>query len=150
MRYFILVAGFAILALVLTMQPGVAQDGKKKVNATQKFPGKISDAALSKVAPKSGFLTEQKALDDLWTAWALKNKAPKVDFTKEIVIVQLALGGPNVPTATYTLDAKGNLTSVAITTLIAGPGFGYSIDVLPRDGIKSYMGKAIEDPKDKK
>jgi hypothetical protein len=150
MRYPMLILGFSLLALLLAMQSTSANDDKKQIKPTQKWSGKIGDDALAKFAPKVGYLTNQKALDDLWGGWQLKDKLPKVDFTKHIVFVQLALGGPNVPSASYTLDAKGNLTSVAISTLIGGPGFGYSIDVLPKDGVKTYMGKAIEEAKEKK
>ena len=78
-----------------------------------------------------------------------QRQSPAIDFAKQIVFVQLALGGPNIPSTSYTLDDKGNVTVLSRTTLIAGPGFGYSIDVLNRDGIKTYMGKPIEEPKEK-
>ena len=150
MRYPALIIGFSVLALLLALEPSVANDGKKPIKPTQSWSGKIGDDALSKLAPKAGYITNKKALDDLWAGWQLKDKLPTVDFTKEIVFVQLSLGGPNVPRPSYNLDAKGNLTALSISTLIGGPGFGYSIDAVPKDGIKTYMGKPIEVAKEKK
>ncbi len=150
MRYPKLIVGFSLLALLLLLHPSNANDGKTQIKPTQNWSGKISDDALSKLAPKSGYLTNQKAFEELWTGWKLKDKAPALDFTKQIVFVQLALGGPNVPSSTYTLDGKGNLTVLSRSTLIGGPGFGYSIDVVNREGIKTYMGKPIDDAKEKK
>lgn len=150
MRDPLFVIGLSLLAFLLAMQPSEAGDGKKKLKPTQTVIGKLSEDALSKLAPRSGYLTNQKALEELWTGWKLKDKTPMIDFTKQIVFVQLAIGGPNVPFPTYTLNANGDLTAISISTLIGGPGFGYSIDVLPRDGIKTYMGKPIENSKEKK
>ena len=127
-----------------------ANDSKKQIKPRQTWSGKIGDDALSKAAPKGGYLTNQKALEELWTAWKLKNKPPEIDFTKQIVFVQLSLGGPNVPRSTYTLDAKGNLTVISMSTLIGGPGFGYSVDVVNRERIKTYQGKPIEATAEKK
>jgi hypothetical protein len=52
--------------------------------------------------------------------------------------------GPNLPRAFYALDAAGELKADNKHTLKGGPGFGYTIDVLERTGIKSYQGKALE------
>jgi len=147
MRKLYVVPAFALFAIVLTLQSNEAGEGKKQVKPTQQWAGKAGDNELAKLAPKSGVIADQKALDELWAGWKLKDKAPSLDFTKQIVFVQLATGGPNVPRPTYTLDGKGNLTVLSISTLIGGPGFGYSIDVLNRDGIKTYQGKAIDEPK---
>ena len=144
MRSVIFLGGFALLALAFSLASGNAGEGKKTLKALQKWSGTMTDNELLKYAPKAGYLTNQKALDELWTAWKLADKAPTFDFTKQIVFVQLAPGGPNVPGTNYTLDDKGNLTAVSFSTLIGGPGFGYSIDMMFREGIKSYQGKKIE------
>ena len=98
---------------------------------------------VKKEAPKNGYLTNQKDFEKLWKAWSIKGDAPNIDFTKQIAFVHLATG-PNLPSANYVLDSVGNLQAKVVQTLIGGPGFGYSVDVLDREGIKSYQGKAIE------
>jgi hypothetical protein len=130
------------LIVLLSTNAGQAGEGKKAIKATQKWSGKIADPTLRSAAPKSGYLLNQKAFEELWTKWMLKDKAPEVDFDKQIVLVHLA-GGPNTPSASYTLE-KGDLRAKVLSTLIAGPGFGYSIEVLPKEGVKTYQGKAIE------
>lgn len=135
------VAAIAMLAAFGTSDAGTA---KKKVKIEQQWSGKLGDDALAKLAPKAGYFKDQKAFEELFAAWKLKDKAPAIDFAKQIVFVQLATGGPNVPRSSYTLDEKGDLRVMSISTLIGGPGFGYSIDVLNRVDIKTYQGKAIE------
>jgi len=124
---------------------------KKTIKPIQHWTGVIkADLKLAKEgsprpadAPKAGYLTMQEDLEKLWSKWDVKGKAPKVDFAKQIVFVQTA-SGPNAIGTTYTLDATGNLTSKSEQTLTAGPGFGYGIDLLNREGIKMYNGKPIE------
>lgn len=131
-----------IAVLVVCVLDSDAQDVKKIV-PSQKWAGKSGDEKLRKLAPEKGFLADQKSFEALWSAWSLKGDPPKLDFTKYLVIVNLA-GGPNTPSASYTLDANGDLKGKVLQTLIGGPGFGYGIDVLPKAGIKTYRGKPIE------
>jgi hypothetical protein len=148
MRSLYLLPVFAVLAILLILHASDAGEGKKKViKPTKQWSGKKSQNELAKIVHPSGMITNQKAFDALWSGWMLEGKAPTVDFTKQIVFVQLAPGGPNVPRPTYTLDAKDNLTVRSISTLIGGPGFGYSIDALNREGIKTYQGKPLEESK---
>lgn len=136
------------LAVALTLVIGAvfnvsrAGDEKKSLKPTQRWAGKINDDKKKEAAPKSGYLTKQEDLEKLWEAWGLKDKAPKLDFAKQMVFVNMS-SGPNAISTSYTLT-KGNLTAKSAQTLIAGPGFGYGIDVLDREGIKTYMGKPIE------
>lgn len=147
MRIFISIAAVVVIAALANTAS--SQGGKKMIKATQTWSGKVADNDAAKFAPKSGYLTDQKSFEALWDAWKLKDKAPMIDFDKQIVLVTLARGGPNVPRTSFTLDDNGNLKVQAISTLIGGPGFGYSIDVLNREGIKTIEGKAIEQEKKK-
>lgn len=150
MRSLFLIASVLMLIFVLATHPSDAGDAKKKtIKPTLQWSGKSGNDALAKLVPKVGYITVQKEFDALWAGWMLKDKAPLLDFDKQIVFIQLATGGPNVPRPTYSLDANGNLTVVSISTLIGGPGFGYSIDVLHRNGVKTYQGKAIVESKQK-
>lgn len=147
MRCCFAVSALVMLGFTLVLQPLDAGD-KTPVKASQTWRGKIAEKEAAKLAPTAGFLTTQKAFEELWEGWKLKDKAPTINFEKEIVIVTVSSGGPNVPNTTFTLT-KGDLKVAAIQTLIAGPGFGYSIDVVPRDGIKTIQGKAISEEKKK-
>ena len=142
MRWFhSMVVGASCLCMALATL-GDAGEGKKSVKASQKFSGKVADPKLGKHAPKSGVVPDQKSLEGMWTAWTVKGDVPKIDFNKDLVLVHMA-GGPNIPTASYTLE-KGDLKAKVLSTLIGGPGFGYSIEVLPREGVKTYQGKPLE------
>jgi hypothetical protein len=146
MRYPAMILSFSALVLLLASQSSNANEGKKQIKPTQTW-SEIADDSVNKLAPKAGYLIDQKEVDKLWTDWGL-GEAPAIDFTKEIVFVQIA-GGPNIPSVTYFLDAKGNLTVGVAQTLRDGPGFGFSIAVLPKNSIKTYNGKPIEETKDK-
>jgi hypothetical protein len=148
MRSLYYLPAFAMLAILLAWHSSEAGDGKKKViKPTKQWTGKKGQNELAKIVHPSGMVTNQKSFQALWSGWMLEGKAPEIDFTKQIIFVQLATGGPNIPRPTYTLDAKGNLTVLSISTLIGGEGFGYSIDALNREGIKTYQGKPLEDAK---
>ncbi len=135
-----------ILGLLTTVDVVSAQKGGTPIKPTQTWSGTIADDEAAKLAPKIGFLIHQKAFEELWTGWKLKDKAPTINFEKQIVVVTLAIGGPNVPRASFTRNDKGDVKVLALSTLIGGPGFGYSIDVLNREGIKTIQGKAISIP----
>ncbi len=133
-----------VLLLAFVVTDGVAGDLKKNIKQSQRWGGIIGIQAKLSAAPKDGVISTQEAFEKLWSDWSLKDKAPKLDFTKQIVFVQIA-SGPNNLSTTYSLDPKtGDLTAMSVQTLRAGEGFGYGIDVLYRDGIKSYKGKAIK------
>jgi hypothetical protein len=135
-----------LLLLVVTNLTSAQGDKgeKKNIKPSHKFGAIIMDKEKQKAAPATGYITNEKDFNELRSAWGIAaDKFPKLDFQKQIVFVQLA-SGPNGIGSTYTLDANGDLTVKLIQTLRAGPGFGYGIDVLERDGIKSYRGKKIE------
>ena len=143
MRTFLMM--LMLLAFAFAMKSADAQDKKPaKPSHTLLCQNGENDAA--KLAPKAGFLTHQKTFEELWAGWKRKDKAHVVDTEKDVVVVKLSTGGPTVPNASFTLT-NGDVKVSAISTLIAGPGFGYSIDVLSRDGIKTIQGKAIDEAK---
>jgi hypothetical protein len=142
MRITALLTVVAIFAIGADRSPGQGDD-KKSLKPTQRWAGKVGDDKKMEAAPKSGYLTTQDAFEKLWDAWGLKGTVPKIDFKKQIVFVNTS-SGPNAIGTSYTLNAKGNLTAVSEQTLIDGPGFGYGIDVLDREGIKTYKGKPID------
>jgi hypothetical protein len=143
MRFAILAVTFGLTLPAKMTDVANAQDALKP---TQHWGGLIQESGKKSAAPKSkfgvGYLSSQDALEKLFGAWGLKEKPPKIDFNKQVVFVQTC-SGPNLPQSFYTLDADGKLTADNKHTLKGGPGFGYSIDVLDRTGIKSYHGKPL-------
>ena len=144
MRFSILTVTFG---LTLSAMMTSAAEAQKELKPVQHWGGLIKESGKKSAAPRSklgsGYLSNQAAFEKSFAAWGLKEKPPKIDFKKQIVFVQTS-NGPNLPRAFYTLDAAGKLTADFKQTEKAGPGFGYSIDILDRAGIKSYRGKPLE------
>jgi len=145
MRFSMFLVGCVCLLLCLAFSNGDAQE-VKKLKPTQRWTGKINDPEAKSKAPADGYLTDAKKFATLWAAWRDKEKMPEIDFAKQIILVH-TVGGPNIPSSSYLLDGDGNLKANTLATLIGGKGFGYSIEVLNREGIKSYRGKKIQETK---
>src|SRR3712207_6664556 len=125
----------AVTALVV----GAAGQEQKALMPVRSWAGRIADAGkeeLRKQAPTTGTITDAKTFEKLWLLWRGDEKPPTIDFGKEIVLVH-TVDGPNALKAAYTVDAQGDLKVMAASTLVAGPGFSYVIDVLQRDEFKT-------------
>ena len=85
--------------------------------------------------PGFGFLEDQEAFAKLWKAWRTGD-APKVDFTKHVVLVLTAQENARVD-FTAALNDKGNLGFMFLTTERSPNGMTYVIAVIERAGIKS-------------
>ena len=140
MRFPILALTVGLTLLATMFDAANAQDALKPV---QHWGGLIKESGKKSAAPANskfgvGYLNNQDAFEKLFDAWGLKEKPPKLNFKKQIVFVQTC-NGPNLPQASYTLDKAGKLMADNTHTLKGVSGFGYSIDVLDRTGIKSYQ-----------
>jgi hypothetical protein len=134
-----LLAALALLALA-----GAAWGQGVEVEPVKEWGGKFDDTKLKKEAPKGGLITDAKAFEKLWKAWFKGQELPKVDFTKRFAVVTLA-GGPNELFTKFKLD-KGDLKVEPAQTLVGGPGFGFSIAVFDRKGIRKVDGKELPKP----
>jgi len=109
---------------------------------TELGKGKIADASLEKLAPKSGFITDAQIFAKLWKGWRPDEAVPEIDFSKDLVIVGLA-DGPNLVMFQPKLQEDGDLTFVVASTRMAGPGFGYRLVKVSREGVQLVNGKPI-------
>jgi hypothetical protein len=115
--------------------PTTAEE-KPTVNLT----GRVADRDLQKEAPQSGAIVSQKGWDKLVKAWNITDP-PKVDFTKELLLVATTVGsGLNVSPQ---LDNKGDLKLTGIVTDDLRPGFKYVIKSFSRAGVKTINGKEL-------
>jgi hypothetical protein len=105
-----------------------------------------NDGPLMKAAPKSGFIANDKAWTELFKAWNLSKDRPKIDFTKQLVLVDVAQGSPNTffPNMITLNVLRGDLRAGAAVTEIAGPGFIYLIRVVDRTGVKTVNGTTLD------
>jgi hypothetical protein len=135
---------FRSLMLVLACAAFANADEKKdppkpKPKLTVELSGSVADVGLMSKAPENGVIVSEKAWKELADAWGLKD-APKVDFTKELLVVATTRGSR----LNLTPSAKdGDLKTVAISTRDLRDGFRYAIKSHGRDGIKTVDGKAL-------
>jgi len=132
-----LVGLVAVAAVVLFTSDALAQ--KNAVKPIKEWTGSVEDEKLAKGAPES--ITSAKGLEKLWKAWKLPDKAPEVNFTKEIVVVTTTEGSKLKLFAA--LDEKGNLRVGGLGTRDLRPGFRYVIATVSKEGVKTVNGKEL-------
>lgn len=138
LRISVTLAVFAILIC-----PTLAADPPSEEKPPQVWSGKQQDESLlKKFTPKTEFIADADAWEKLWKAWRPGEELPKIDFSKSLVLVGTAYG-PNRANMRPMTDDDGNLKFVVFSTKIGGPGFGYTLMVVDRDGIKTVNGHAV-------
>ncbi|MDB5310756.1 MAG: hypothetical protein JWO38_4958 [Gemmataceae bacterium] len=113
------------------------------VRPAVRWSGTIPDAGKEKVKPNSGVITWREPFAELWAAWELGKEAPHVDFDSYFVVVE---AGPYADGLVHLMvDGEGVGRAVVVTKREEPErqGFGYSIGVFPRAGIKTYRGKVV-------
>lgn len=113
------------------------------VEPSARWSGKPRDEMLKKLAPAEGYLADAEAFDKVWKGWRPGEETPKIDFTKDLVVVGV-VSGPNNVLMRPTLDEAGELKFIVAGTKIGGPGFGYLLLQIPREGIKSINGNPLK------
>lgn len=119
-----------------------AEPDRKPVEVLARWTGTPKDAALRRLAPQQGFITDAAAWQRLWKAWRGDEGVAAVDFTKDAVLVG-TVGGPNRVIVRPVLAAGGNLRFVVVGAEVAGPGFGYAMLKVSRKGVKTINGTAL-------
>ena len=132
-----LVGLVAVAAVVLLTSDALAQ--RKAVKPSKEWTGSVEDKKLAKGAPEC--ITSAKGLQKLWNAWKLADKAPEVNFTKEIVVVTTTEGSKLKLFAA--LDEKGNLRVGGLGTRDLRPGFRYVIATVSKEGVITVNGKEL-------
>ncbi len=115
----------------------------RTVTVLRSWDGVLPDAALRKHLPANGFVLDQETWSGLWRAWRRRENVPAVDFQQQMVLVFTASGPNRVGYDKLTLDEHGNLRINVMSTLIGGPGFGYLMLCIPREGVKSVNGTPL-------
>ncbi len=132
MRYSLIVI-FALLAFVS------ANAENKTVKPIKSWNGSLDDAKLSKLAPTTNYINTAKEFDKLWEGWKLGKEKPKIDFTKQLVVLGTTSGGRG--NLRITISEKGDLKVLFFGTRDFRPGFRYEIAIISAEGIKSINGK---------
>jgi hypothetical protein len=144
-----------LAAVVLLLSGGLcaagahAEEGKSErekpqtIEVLHTWSGILADAALRKHLPDHEFVLDQGSWEGLWRAWRRREDVPAVDFQQQMVLVFTAEGPNHVGYDRLTLDDRGNVRAKVMSTLIGGPGFGYLMVCIPREGVKSVNGTPV-------
>jgi hypothetical protein len=113
------------------------------VEPSARWQGMIADESLKILAPDEGFLADAKSLEKVWKEWRPQEEIPAVDFSKEIILVGV-VDGPNRAGIQPSLDEKGDLHFIVVGTKVGGPGFGYLLLKVSREGVKTVNLKPLK------
>lgn len=127
-------------SILLLAAFALADDKKDPPKLTVDLAGSVDDEKLAKGAPAGGVIVSQKGWEKLAAEWGIKD-APKVDFSKELLVVATTRGSKLNLTAKT--DDTGDLKVLAISTRDLRPGFRYAIKSVNRDGVKTVNGKEL-------
>ena len=128
--------GFIALAITALLTP-LCHANNKPVKLIQQWNGSVMDERLMNDA--STYITTAEELEKLWKDWKIAGKKPRVNFSKEIVVVVTSRGSGLSLVAT--LDEKGDLAVYGLGTMDIRPGFRYVIATVSREGLKTVNGK---------
>jgi hypothetical protein len=155
-RYLLLVAA-SVCLIAIAATPALAETSftakgvkvvdKWIVNQTDMQLAEGPDNILDDKANKTrfGYLDTEEALAKLWKAWR-KDEPPKVDFSKQVVLVLTHFENAEVK-FTGDLEDKGNLKLGVSSTEREANGMTYVIAVVDRADIKSINGKPLRSAK---
>jgi len=135
-----LLLAFAFLGLIVSNSAG--QPRPEFIKPSQQWTGVIKDEARQAALPANGPMVDEAAWAKLWKAWRPDEDVPAIDFAENIVYAG-TVPGPNRTLFAAALDSDGDLKITLGGTKIGGPGFGYVLAVLPREGIKTYRGQPL-------
>jgi hypothetical protein len=85
--------------------------------------------------PAERHVKDAKTWESLWKRLRGGEAVPKVDFTKELVLVVAVEGDNTITVSDFDLD-KGTLSYRAVATKNRGEGFSYVLVVLPSAGVE--------------
>jgi hypothetical protein len=115
----------------------------RELRPLQTWNGALKDKKLEGKKPAGEVLVTEQTFAELWRAWRGKDDVPKVDFRRAFVVVLTDKFG--------SLGAQFGIVEGGLSERMrslgsgskAEEGFSYLIAVFPRDGIKSFNGRAI-------
>lgn len=136
-RFFASAVLGALIVTTLPTAPGFAEEPKP--TATVDISSSVPELDQLKAISGTAVILSQKEWERLAAAWDIK-EPPKVDFTKELLLVGTWRGSG----FKFLSDVKGgDLTTELVGDKDIKPGFRYKVVSLKRDGIKTFFGKPL-------
>ena len=148
MKWLTQLAAFAGTALALALLPARAPAQEAvRVPILQEWKGAVQTSAPRGLAPRKLFIADQPSWNALWTAWRPNEPVPKVDFARELILVETAPGRNASLAMSWRMDLLGNLTATQDFTSDDATGFVYVIQkVKLTDDMRSVYGIWLSDP----
>lgn len=112
------------------------------VEIERKYSGK-SRSAEPADRPSSRVVKNDGQWASTWRLLRGNELIPSVDFSRSLVILETVDGPNNVFVNRLQLDATGDLQFETASSRMGGPGFGYLMLVVPRQGIRSIKGQPL-------
>ena len=139
-------AALAALTLALSSQPARVRAEEPKKTETVDILSSVAEVEKEKAMPGTGVIYGQKEWERLAAAWGIKG-VPKLDFTKEILLVGTWRGS----NFKFLSDVKdGDLKVELVGDKEEKAGFRYRVVSLKRDGITKFQGKDLPKPGEEK
>ena len=113
---------------------------RQPVTPVKEWSGSIDDPTIVGAAPE--IILSAKEFEALWLAWKLPSPVPEVEFSLNLVAVQITQGSRLRLSAM--LEGNGNLMVLGLATRDLHPGFRYVFAVLSRTGVKTVNGKELQ------
>lgn len=113
------------------------------VKPLEDWKGVLRQNELRRFAPECGFITDQETWTKVWKAWRGNKEVPKVNFSRDMIVVS-TVNGPNRILMAMQLDDDGDLQVRSASTKIGGPGFGYALVKVLKAGVRSVNGKPLK------
>jgi hypothetical protein len=115
---------------------------EKERKPVKSWSGRISNDQ-AKEAPANGYLVSEKGLARLWKSWGIKEKLPRIDFARELVLVATA-NGEGVAFTEIRVEEKGSLAWAVKATGAGTPDdAAYQIITIRRAGIRNIRGRVV-------
>lgn len=133
-----------VLAVIILIPLAQAQENDgREIKAVVEWVGRLRNVNQGKSAPSRGFVTNKADFDKLWKDWRPGEKPPVIDFESYFVVT--GVSDLMIYNMHFVLTKSGDLkVSKRIEKMERDD---YALAILPRAGIKSVNGKALE-PKD--
>jgi hypothetical protein len=129
---------YLLFMLILVMSTLVWSESVE-IKPIKVIKGSIAEVALQKNCPE--FIADAVSMNELWQSWKIKGKVPEIDFSKQIVLVSTTVG--SVMNLTVTLDEKGDMKTIGMSSMDFGEGFRYLMQIVSREGVKTVNGKTL-------
>ena len=97
---------------------------------------------VQKLLGGKSFIADGEAFAKVWTALNGKKTAPTISWDNEVVVYFVTIANNRLSPSVRD-RGNGKVQALAMSTMMAGPGFRWAMQTYPRKGVKTINGKAV-------